>query len=53
LEYPQYLHDAYAELPFCPTRKISGRISFSQHVIRHVTLFIIETYDNAYDMDCD
>ena len=39
LEYPQHLHDAHTDLPFCPTsRLVNARTSFSQPcTIRSVT----------------
>jgi len=49
LEYPQHLHDAYADLPFYPTHnKPPGKREDKFFaMIRNITLYIIETCSNV------
>jgi len=56
LEYPQHLHDAHVVL--CSVRRDKPPNKWQDVLLttlydKKLTLFIIETYDNAYNMDCE
>jgi len=56
LEYPQHLHDAYADLLFCPTRdkppsKRKNKLFATLYNKKHIHyIYIIETCSNVFVM---